>query len=215
MIVHAAANASVSWCEKNPEQAIAINQDGTRHVVDAANAVQSKVILISSFAIANTKTLYGRTKAASEKYVQEALAGYIILRPSLVIWFSPNTTNDRPFNRILRNITDHVPAVYDMSWKFQPTWLYHLNEILDCVLEKGITNETIHVSVPEIKTRYDLARDILEKFNISVTPEDKHDDSPAFLQNLSELDRLGLPKHSYAEMIAGIVQEIEVYLDRR
>src|SRR3989338_8699767 len=50
VIIHVAANASASWCEKNPEQAIAINQQGTKHIVDSANTVNSKVILISSFA---------------------------------------------------------------------------------------------------------------------------------------------------------------------
>src|SRR3989344_7132246 len=39
MIIHVAANASGSWCEKTPEQAIKINQQGTKYIVDSANAV--------------------------------------------------------------------------------------------------------------------------------------------------------------------------------
>ncbi len=212
VIIHVAANASGSWCEKNPEQAIAINQEGTRHIVDSANAVDSKVILISSFAVADTGSLYGRTKIASEKYVKEVKAGYIILRPSLIIGFSPNTTNDRPFNRFLKNIEEGVPVVYDFSWKFQPTWLKHLVEVIEEALERNIINETIPVSVPELKTRYEIAKDILNEFNIAVNSEDKHDPTPTFSANLDRLRELRLPEYTYDEMIAGIVQEIRDYL---
>ena len=212
VIIHVAANASGSWCEKNPELAIAINQSGTKYIVDSANAVNSKVILISSFAVANTDSLYGRTKIASEQYVKEVKAGYVILRPSLIVGFSPNTVNDRPFNRFLRNITEGIPAVYDTSWKFQPTWLRHLEEVIEAILEQGIINETIPVSVPELKNKYEIAKDILPQFNIDVSPEDKHDPTPTFSETLDKLEELKLPKYTYNEMIQGIVQEIKDYL---
>jgi dTDP-4-dehydrorhamnose reductase len=212
VIIHVAANASGSWCEKNPKEAVAINQQGTRYIVDSANRVNSKVILISSFAVRNTESLYSRTKIASEEYVKEVKAGYVILRPSLIIGFSPNTTNDRPFNRFLKNIIDDVPAVYDTSWKFQPTWLKHLGEVIEEILKRKIINKTIPVSVPELKTRYEIAKDILSNFNINVTPEDKHDTTPTFSENLGNLKELGMPEYTYDEMIEGIVKEIKDYL---
>ena len=119
IIIHIAANASGSWCEQNPEQAIAINQAGTQNITDAANDFNAKVIFISSLAIANVESLYGRTKIAGENFVKNVKEGYVILRPSLIVGFSPNTTNDRPFNRFLKNITKQTPAIYDTSWKFQ------------------------------------------------------------------------------------------------
>jgi len=215
VIIHVAANASGSWCEKNPEQAIAINQQGTRHIVDSANAVNSKVILISSFAIINTDSVYAHTKIASEQYVKEVKAGYIVLRPAHIVGFSPNTINDRQFNRFLKNIVEGVPAVYDTSWKFQPTWLRHLDEVIEEILKRGIINETIPVSVPELKTRYELANDILPKFNVAVTSEDKHDPTPTFSGKLNKLKELKLPQYTYDEMIVGIVQEIKDYLKTR
>src|SRR3989344_4062293 len=209
VIIHAAANASGGWCEKNPELAVAINQQGTRHIVDSANAIDSKVIFISSFAVADTASLYGRTKIASEQYVKEVEAGYVILRPSLIIGLSPNTTNDRPFNRMLRNITEGTPAVYDTSWKFQPTWLRHLDGVILGILEQEIINETIPVSVPELKTRYEIANDLPPKFGIKAKPENKHDDTPTFSEKLNKLKELKLPQYSYIQMIAGIITEIK------
>jgi len=213
VIIHAAANASGGWCEKNPELAVAINQQGTRHIVDSANAIDSKVIFISSFAVADTASLYGRTKIASEQYVKEVEAGYVILRPSLIIGLSPNTTNDRPFNRMLRNITEGTPAVYDTSWKFQPTWLRHLDGVILGILEQEIINKTIPVSVPELKTRYEIANDLPPKFGIKAKPENKHDDTPTFSEKLNKLKELKLPQYSYIQMIAGIITEIKGYLN--
>ena len=213
VIIHAAANASGGWGEKNPELAVAINQQGTRHIVDSANAIDSKVIFISSFAVADTASLYGRTKIASEQYVKEVEAGYVILRPSLIIGLSPNTTNDRPFNRMLRNITEGTPAVYDTSWKFQPTWLRHLDGVILGILEQEIINKTIPVSVPELKTRYEIANDLPPKFGIKAKPENKHDDTPTFSEKLNKLKELKLPQYSYIQMIAGIITEIKGYLN--
>lgn len=212
IIIHVAANPSGSWCEKNPELAVAINQKGTKNIIDAANIINSKVIFISSFAAADIDSLYGRTKIASEHYVREVKSGYVILRPSLIVGFSPNTTNDRPFNRFLRNITENVPAIYDTSWKFQPTWLRHLSEVIEEILKRGIINEIIPVSVPELKTRYEIAKDILPKFNVNVTPENKHDITPTFSEKLNKLKELKLPQYNYQDMVSGIIQEIKDYL---
>jgi dTDP-4-dehydrorhamnose reductase len=210
-IIHVAANASASWCENNSEKAVSINEEGTRYIVDAANSINSKVIFISSFEHSNDKTLYGRTKEHSEDYVKQTKAGYVILRPSLIIGLSPNTTNDRPFNRLLKNITQHTPGVYDASWRFHPTWLRHIVEIIDLVIAKGIINEIIPISVPEIKTRYDIARDLLSDFGINPTPDYPKSVAPLISEDLSDLIRLKLPKYSYTQMINGIKQELKAF----
>lgn len=212
IIIHVAANASGSWCEQNPEQALAINQDGTKNIVEAANEFNAKVIFISSLAVANTESLYGRTKIASESFVKNVKEGYIILRPSLIVGFSPNTTNDRPFNRFLKNITEQIPAVYDTSWKFQPTWLKHISEVIEIIIKNNVLNETIPICVPEIKTRYDIAKDILTDFGINVMPEDKKDPTPIFLDDLEKIKKLKLPFYTCEQIIKGIKEEIKNYL---
>jgi len=45
------------------------------------------------------------------------------------------------------------------------------------VIKKNIVNEIISIAVPEVKTRFDIAKDILGKFGITVTPVDKQDTS--------------------------------------
>ncbi len=63
--------------------------------------------------------------------------------------------------------------------------------------------------MPELKSRFDLAKDILTPFNIEVQSEDKQDKSPIFSEDLSVLKELNLPEYTYSEMIDNIIQEIK------
>jgi len=209
VIIHAASNANARWCEANPELATKLNQESTKYIVETANKINAKVILISSFVAEKPVNVYGKTKQQSEKYVKETKNGFIILRPSLIIGFSPNTTNDRPFNRILKNLDEKTEAGYDTSWKFQPTFLRHISEIILEVIKKNIVNETIPIAVPEIKTRFDIAKDILEAFSIEVTPVDIKDPTEIIIDDLKKLEELNLPRYSYHKIIEQIIDEIK------
>ncbi|MBU4283857.1 MAG: sugar nucleotide-binding protein [Nanoarchaeota archaeon] len=216
VIIHAAAIPSASWCEKNPDLAKQINIQGTKNVINAAKDIGAKIIYISSFAAINPSSLYGKTKLDSEEYVKQSGLDFVIFRPCLIIGQSPNTTNDRPHNRLLKNITEKTRPVYDTSWKFQPTWLGHLSECIDSVIEKGIKNEIIPLAVPELKSRYDIAKDILLKFNIKAIPEGKKKNQiPILREELSKLTDLNLPQYSYKKIIIEVVNEIKDYLKTR
>jgi len=207
VIVHVAANPNARWCEANPELAIRLNEYGTQNIVDA-NKSGAKIFYISSVAAVSPTSVYGKTKRASEDIIRSSKNDYIILRPSLIIGYSPNTSNDRPFNRILKNIDEKSPAVYDTSWKFQPTWLGHISEIIEATIEKEIVNEIIPVTVPELKSRFDVAKDILAKFDIPVQSVDNHDKTQTVKVGQEKLEELGLSRYSYWGIIDKIVDEI-------
>lgn len=210
IIVHAAANASSKWCEENPQLATKLNETSTEYVVNSANKIGAKVVYISSFAVFNLSSLYAKTKFNSESIIKDTKAGWIILRPSLILGFSPNTVNDRPFNRLLKNLDDGTPAEYDTSWKFQPTYIGHISEVIKEVIEKGITNEIIPVAVSDLKSRFDTAKDILSPFGIEVKPFDAKDASHSSKpEELTKLKELGLPTYTYGKMINKIVDEIK------
>jgi len=208
IILHVAADANPRTCAANPEAAIALNQTSTKYIVIQANAIGAKMIFLSSFAAINPTDVYGNTKMQSETYVKTTKAGWFILRPSLIIGFSPNTINDRPFNRILKNIDTKTEAIYDTSWKFQPTYIGHLSEVIEEVIRKNIWNKIIPIVTPDLKSRFDIANDILKPFNISVTPVDKHDTMRTITDDLSTLKSLRLPIYSYETMIEKIIDEI-------
>ncbi|MDO8621548.1 MAG: sugar nucleotide-binding protein [Candidatus Levybacteria bacterium] len=209
IIIHAASNANARWCEANPKLAIALNQEPTLNIVESANNINAKVIFISSYAAAIPNNVYGKTKYQSEKYVKRTKKGFVIIRPSLLIGFSPNTINDRPFNRILKNLDLKTEAIYDTSWKFQPSYLGHVSEVIAQVIKNNILNETISVAVPELKTRYDIAKDILGTFHIEVKPIDKKDTTNVIIDDLKALQILKLPQYSYGKIISKIIDEIK------
>ena len=208
VIVHAAANTNSRWCEANPQEAKALNETSSHAIVAAANEVGAKLVYISSFAAIQPINVYGRAKQASEEITKQATSGWVVLRPSLIIGYSPNTTNDRPFNRLLKNLDQGTKAQYDTSWKFQPTWVGHISEVIELVLDKQITHQVIPVAVDELKSRYDFAKDILEPFGVTVSPIDASDTSPKFHEDLGKLTQLGLPTYSYEAIIQKIVQEV-------
>lgn len=208
-IIHAASNADARWCEANPKLAIAVNQEPTKTIVESANNINANVIFISSYAAAMPNNVYGKTKYQSEEYVKQTKKGFVIIRPSLLLGFSPNTINDRPFNRMLKNLDLKTEAIYDTSWKFQPSYLGHVSEVITRVIEKNILNETISVAVPEIKTRYDIAKDILGAFHIEVKAIDKQDTTNVIINDLKVLQVLKLPQYRYKKIISKIIDEIK------
>lgn len=208
IVIHAASNASAKWCEEHPQKARILNEKATKSVMDAAQTVNAGIIFISSFAAADTSNIYGQTKAASEQVVRE-MDRWIILRPSLVIGLSPNTTNDRPFNRILKNIDEGTLAIYDTSWKFQPSFLGHISEVITLVIDREINAHTIPIAVSALKSRFDIAKDILWEFGIKVTPVDNHDKTLVIEDDLNKLKELDLPIYQYDQIIRTIINEIK------
>lgn len=158
----------------------------------------------------NPSNLYGKTKLASEEIVKKTKSGYLILRPSLIIGYSPNITNDRPFNRLLKNLNEGLPVKYDTSWKFQPTYIRHISEVIENCINKNIYNEIIVVSVPELVSRYDYTKDILKPFNISVKPFDAKDTTfEVFEDKLEKLKEYNLPQYTYKQIVEEIINEIK------
>lgn len=206
-IVHVAANPDAKWCDANEKEAVEINELGTKNIVKAADKAGASVIYVSSTAVLKPVDVYRKTKLAGEKIVKKAKNGFDILQPSLIVGYSPNTTNDRPFNRILKNITDKTPAIYDTSWKTHPTWVGHISEVIDLIIERNILGETIPIAVPELKNRFEIASDILSAFDITVIPEDKDDQTPVTEVTEDKLKELNLPTYSHDEIIKKIVME--------
>ena len=125
----------------------------------------------------------------------------------MVYGYSPNTTNPRSYNRLVENLVERKSAVADTCWKFQPTWIGHISEVIIQCIEKGIKNKNIPVITEVLKSRFDLANDILSPFGIEVISDNGVDPTPVILQSENKLIELGLPVYSYEEIIKKIVEE--------
>jgi dTDP-4-dehydrorhamnose reductase len=208
-IIHVASNPFPKWCDKNPELAIKINQVGTQNIVNAANLIDAKLIFISTFSVTADKGIYADTKRASEQIIKQVKAGYVSIRLSLVFGYSPNKVNDRTFNRLINNIIKGNNLPQDTSWKFKPTWLKHVSESIEYIINHKILNETIPVAVQDLKSRFEVSRDILSPFNIKIESQNQNSNAPFFDESLDKMKELGLPEYTYDEMIEGIIKEVK------
>ncbi len=209
VIIHAANNASPAWCEAHPDEAIRVNQTSMNYIIDAARTTSASVIYISSYSAVDMSTVYGRTKHEAESLLKKSGVRYLIIRPSLILGVSPNSTSDRSFNKMLRHLEAKSDVVYDTTWKFQPTYIGHISAVIHHSLESGIWGETIPVGTADLKTRFDVARDILGAFGITVGVLDADDHGVVLTEDLTKLRSLHLPEYSYDDMIQLIIGEIK------
>ena len=91
---------NVEECEKEPNKAYKINSDATRYLCKVAKQNDIFFIYISTDAVfdgnqnnlfseedkPNPLNIYGKTKLHGEKYVQEMLTNYLIIRTNIFGW---------------------------------------------------------------------------------------------------------------------------------
>lgn len=212
IIIHAAAMPSGKFCEQHPEEARKINVGGTQNVVNAANRVGARVILISTTVVAGTD-VYAQTKQAAEEIMNQCKEGFLILRPGLIIGASPNRDNDRPWNRLRKNIIEKTHAAYDESWQTQITWIGQISEAIEKLIDRGAEGEIISLTTPEMKSRYDVAHDILKEFNIDVEAVEEDSTYPTVISMPDKMHEFEIPLYSYDDVIEKCVEEMKEDLE--
>lgn len=211
VVIHVAANGSNATCEEDPAQAMDLNVNATKYLVEQAANMDAKFIFISSFAAYNPRGVYGESKIQAESHVQE-LDKYMILRPSLIVGWSPNTQNDRPFNRFIKDIESVNRVVeYDTSWQFNVTFLSHLSQICkEIVLKENYQNTIVPVASDHLTSRYELAKAILSPFGIQVNSIDKHTSIQEPKIDWGIYQKLNLPTLDYDTGISEIISKAKV-----
>jgi len=93
-VINCAAYTDVDGCESDPDRAFAINADGVKNLAHACRETRAKLIHISTDYVfdgasqrpyveddaTNPLSVYGRSKLAGERYVQDILESYVIVR---------------------------------------------------------------------------------------------------------------------------------------
>lgn len=205
-IVHIAAIPNQASCEKDIEYAKAVNVEGIRTLVNVGNEKGSRLIFISSESVYED-TLYGRLKKQGEDIARQTTAGCTVIQPAMIFGLSPNTQNDRPYNRLLRAIEKKQATSFDSDLKFFPTWLGNLSEVVTQVIKRSIINETIPVVSERLCSRSELASKVLAPFGIEVS--ETHSGNPGSNAPLTQqtLKRLNLPAYTADEAIGFVTKE--------
>ena len=102
VIIHAAAMTQVDYCELHHEACDLVNIEGTRHIIEAAQAVNAFLIFVSTDFIFNGEdgpydeqaqadpvNYYGQSKWHAEQLVQDSGVQWAIVRTVLVYGYEP------------------------------------------------------------------------------------------------------------------------------
>jgi dTDP-4-dehydrorhamnose reductase len=114
-VVDTAAIHNVDYCERNPEEAHKVNVEGSLNVAEACHNIDCKYVFISTdyvfdgekglyseIDMVNPINYYGKTKLEAEKKVVEAVSDHLILRPSVIYSWVPESqsvsSSGKPLN---------------------------------------------------------------------------------------------------------------------
>lgn len=152
VVVHAAAMTDVDGCESDPEAAFAVNSRGTRNVAEAARAVGSRVVYLSTDYVFNGNkdheylehdrpnplNVYGRSKLEGERYVASTNR-HLIIRTS---WLFGDGEN---FVRKMMGCAHREAVQVVDDQRGRPTEAEGLAAGLLVAVERGLTG-CIHIA---------------------------------------------------------------------
>lgn len=139
-IIHLANYSSSRQIKDNEVDFPKLNLESTKNIVDIANKYGKQLVFFSSMAATTKQDLYGELKSQSEEIVKTTKNGFNIIRPSAVIGLSPVQTHNKITDKILATINGQSQE-FDNSWILQPTYIGHLSQVIDQIIERNIWNE--------------------------------------------------------------------------
>ena len=177
VVVHAATLTDVDKCELNKELAWKVNVEGTKNIVEAAKAVGSFLIYISSDYVFGGETgryketdapnpinYYGVTKLKAEEIVKTQKE-YFIARPSVMYGSTPAAGKVNFALWIIESLRkgEHVKIITD-QWN-TPTLNTNLAEMTLEVIERKLTG-IYHLCGATRVSRFEFAEQIADVFSL-------------------------------------------------
>lgn len=187
-----------------------LNSTATKTIVTAAETVGAKVVFVSSQAALQPNDIYGQQKLVSENIIKESAIDFFILRPSLVLGYSPNTTNARTFNYIYQMAIDETyDREFDTSWRFRPTYIGHLSQLITQIIQRDDWNQICSIYLDHVITKHQVASDILMQYNRTPKGFDGKSTLGLAPEDFSVFERFDLEPLTYDAMVETIVKEIK------
>ncbi|MEM3399506.1 MAG: dTDP-4-dehydrorhamnose reductase [Candidatus Micrarchaeia archaeon] len=177
VVVHSAAMIGVDECEKEKEEAYAINVVGTQNVADACRKVDAKLIYVSTDYVfdgrkgnyveedePNPINYYGKTKLEGERIVSK-LDDYAIVRVSVLYGWPLRGQHDNFVSWAIKTMRNggEVHALTDQ--RITPTFADNAAEAILTVVKKN-ANGIYHTTGSRCITRFEFANLIASVFNL-------------------------------------------------
>lgn len=169
LVIHAAAQGNVNWCEENPQAATSINFGGTLNILRNCRTHHSRLIYISSNAVFSgdnapysekslplPRNQYGRTKLSSEQAVAESGLSWLVVRPTLMYGWPPPGARDNQVTRVLASLRRRQPIEVVNDIFFTPLSAASAADIIWQVAARKIEGY-LNIGGSERLSLYDLA----------------------------------------------------------
>jgi dTDP-4-dehydrorhamnose reductase len=173
--LHVAAYTDVEGCERDPQQAVQVNADGTRRVADAAAQVGAYLVYVSTDYVFDGKkagpytetdapnpiNAYGRSKLLGEQAVLTHCPGALILRTSWLFGL-----HGRNFVKTILDLAKNRGEVRVVSDQYgSPTYARELAGIIGELVRQP-RDGVLHAAGAGSCSWYEFANAILEESNI-------------------------------------------------
>lgn len=175
-IIHTAAKTDVADCERKPDEARAVNTDGTRNVVEAARATGARLIYISTVSVfsghegnytedATPKpvNVYNRTKRDGELSVATYNKG-MMLRLNL-IGIHPDGSRGKNF---LEWLVDSIQGDKDMTLFndqfINPLSNWNVAALIKKIIENGVQEKILHIGSSDTLSKAAIGKLVLGRF---------------------------------------------------
>ena len=176
IIIHCAAITNVDYCEENPEEAMIINGESVRKLIDFAP--NAKLIFISTDAVFSCQThlanensltgpenIYGKSKECGESFIKNSLKNSCIVRTTIV-GKNINTHKQGFVEWIINSIKrgNHITLFNDVF--FTPISIWHLANELEWIINNDVP-KILHVSGAEITTKYEFGYKLCKEMGLN------------------------------------------------
>ncbi|MCX6787589.1 MAG: SDR family oxidoreductase [Candidatus Kaiserbacteria bacterium] len=175
-IIHTAAKTDVGNCERNPEQAHAVNVEGTKNVIEAVRAANARLIYISTVSVfpgheGNYKeedvpepvNTYNKTKREGELAALSYEKG-VVLRLNLV-GVHPDGSRGKNF---LEWLIDSIRLNKDISLfndQFvNPLSNWTVASIIKMMIEKDSSEKILHIGSSDTLSKAAIGKLVLARF---------------------------------------------------
>lgn len=175
-VVHCAAMTDVDQCERYPERARHYNTTMTEHVATLASSADASLLYISTDAVfdgtdskwteidtPNPVNVYGQTKLAAERIVQNVCEDALVVRTNFFGWSRGDSQTLAEWMIETLRSGSSVPGFTDAY--FSPLYAGHLATLL-CRLIDMDTTGLLHLAGNERTSKYEFGQKLAEVFEL-------------------------------------------------
>ena len=165
IVINCVANTQIDFLEKNPDIATNINSIGTKNIAEVCSNQNCRLIHISTDNVfdgiqgmysetdsTNPVNEYGKSKVLAEKFIEECIDNYVIIRTN---FFGIDPKGRDLISQFIKTIKSKKPFFGFVDIKYTPLEIDNLSEL---IIETSLTkfNGLLHLASNEIISKYDL-----------------------------------------------------------